>query len=308
MRPWLQDPDGDGTYTWSTDQIPAGTYEFKVAHGLNWDENYGDGGEQRGAVRAVGRRRRDHPLRRWPPTCSARRCPQPGAAPDLNKAKAIWVEPGPAGLARHARCRQAPTRAAARWRLHWSPDGRPGGRRRGRHRRLGGGPDLRRRRAARRGRRRAPELKGYLALRLLGHGRSQAGGHPARPGRGRRCTTRRRAPRRHRGADRRRPGRPVCRQGQHRDVRRHFGGAAPAYRLWAPTAQKVGPAAWSPTGQRTRRRRRRRARRCSGQPTARGRRPRLGSGTRATSTRSRCTRRPPARSRPTWSPTRTRSP
>ncbi len=44
MRPWLQDPDGDGTYTWSTDQIPAGSYEFKVAHGLSWDESYGDGG------------------------------------------------------------------------------------------------------------------------------------------------------------------------------------------------------------------------------------------------------------------------
>ena len=37
MRPWLQDPDGDGTYTWSSDQMPAGTYEFKVAHGLSWD-------------------------------------------------------------------------------------------------------------------------------------------------------------------------------------------------------------------------------------------------------------------------------
>ena len=41
--PWLQDPDGDGTYTWSSDQLPAGTYEFKVAHGLSWDENYGAG-------------------------------------------------------------------------------------------------------------------------------------------------------------------------------------------------------------------------------------------------------------------------
>ena len=35
MRPWLQDPDGDGTYTWSTDQIPAGSHEFKVAHKLS---------------------------------------------------------------------------------------------------------------------------------------------------------------------------------------------------------------------------------------------------------------------------------
>ena len=48
MRPWLQDPDGDGTYTWSTDQIPAGSYEFKVAHGLTWDQNYGDGGNNGG--------------------------------------------------------------------------------------------------------------------------------------------------------------------------------------------------------------------------------------------------------------------
>ena len=44
MRPWLQDPDGDGTYTWATEAIPAGTWTFKVAHGLSWDENYGDGG------------------------------------------------------------------------------------------------------------------------------------------------------------------------------------------------------------------------------------------------------------------------
>ena len=44
MRPWLQDPDGDGTWTWSTTEIPAGSYEVKVTHGLSWDENYGAGG------------------------------------------------------------------------------------------------------------------------------------------------------------------------------------------------------------------------------------------------------------------------
>ena len=49
MRPWLQDPDGDGTWTWSTTEIPAGAYEVKVAHGLSWDENYGAGGEPGGA-------------------------------------------------------------------------------------------------------------------------------------------------------------------------------------------------------------------------------------------------------------------
>ena len=40
MRPWLQDKDGDGIYTWSTLLIPAGTWSFKVAHGLSWDESY----------------------------------------------------------------------------------------------------------------------------------------------------------------------------------------------------------------------------------------------------------------------------
>src|SRR4029078_3888030 len=41
MRSWLQDPDGDGVFTFSTTDIPAGAYEVKVAHGLSWAENYG---------------------------------------------------------------------------------------------------------------------------------------------------------------------------------------------------------------------------------------------------------------------------
>jgi glycosidase len=53
MRPWLQDPDGDGTYTWVTTQIPAGSYEFKVAHGLSMSENYGAGGTPNGANMAI---------------------------------------------------------------------------------------------------------------------------------------------------------------------------------------------------------------------------------------------------------------
>jgi glycosidase len=40
MRPWLQDKDGDGVYALVTTKIPAGSYEFKVAHGLSWDESY----------------------------------------------------------------------------------------------------------------------------------------------------------------------------------------------------------------------------------------------------------------------------
>lgn len=44
LRSWLQDPDGDSIYTFTTSAIPAGSYEFKVAINESWDENYGDGG------------------------------------------------------------------------------------------------------------------------------------------------------------------------------------------------------------------------------------------------------------------------
>jgi pullulanase-type alpha-1,6-glucosidase len=44
----LQDPDGDGVYTYTTAAIPAGSWEVKVAHGLSWAENYGAGGARDG--------------------------------------------------------------------------------------------------------------------------------------------------------------------------------------------------------------------------------------------------------------------
>ncbi|GEL96537.1 pullulanase-type alpha-1,6-glucosidase [Cellulomonas terrae] len=49
MATWLQDLDGDGTYTFTTDALPEGAYEAKVAHNLSWDENYGAGGVPGGA-------------------------------------------------------------------------------------------------------------------------------------------------------------------------------------------------------------------------------------------------------------------
>lgn len=49
LRSWLQDLDGDGTYTFTTAAIPAGNYEFKVAIDESWDENYGLGGVPGGA-------------------------------------------------------------------------------------------------------------------------------------------------------------------------------------------------------------------------------------------------------------------
>ena len=53
MRPWLQDKDGDGVYSWSTKLIPAGSWNFKIAHGLSWTENYGDGGVRDGGEMTV---------------------------------------------------------------------------------------------------------------------------------------------------------------------------------------------------------------------------------------------------------------
>ena len=43
LRWWLQDPDGDGIYAFTTRSLPAGDYEAKVAHDESWDENYGAG-------------------------------------------------------------------------------------------------------------------------------------------------------------------------------------------------------------------------------------------------------------------------
>jgi pullulanase-type alpha-1,6-glucosidase len=40
LRTWMQDPDGDGIYTFETDQIPAGNHEFKVALDEAWDTSF----------------------------------------------------------------------------------------------------------------------------------------------------------------------------------------------------------------------------------------------------------------------------
>jgi glucoamylase len=44
LRSWLEDPDGDGTYTFETTALPAGSYQAKVALNESWDVNYGKGG------------------------------------------------------------------------------------------------------------------------------------------------------------------------------------------------------------------------------------------------------------------------
>ncbi|MBB5832397.1 pullulanase-type alpha-1,6-glucosidase [Brachybacterium aquaticum] len=49
LRTWMQDADGDGIYTFSTDALPRGSYEVKVAHGGSWEESYGVDGARDGA-------------------------------------------------------------------------------------------------------------------------------------------------------------------------------------------------------------------------------------------------------------------
>jgi len=49
LRSWLEDPDGDGVYTFSTTALPAGDYQVKAALNLSWDVSYGEGGSPSGA-------------------------------------------------------------------------------------------------------------------------------------------------------------------------------------------------------------------------------------------------------------------
>ncbi len=45
MRSWLQDPDGDGVWTFRTEQLPPGNYESKVAQDFDWGNgNWGTNG------------------------------------------------------------------------------------------------------------------------------------------------------------------------------------------------------------------------------------------------------------------------
>ncbi|QKW22670.1 pullulanase [Kitasatospora sp. NA04385] len=45
----LQDPDGDGTYTFTTTAVPAGSWQVKAAVDKSWTENYGQNGAPGGA-------------------------------------------------------------------------------------------------------------------------------------------------------------------------------------------------------------------------------------------------------------------
>ena len=49
LQSWLEDPDANGVYTFTTTGLPAGNYEVKAALDESWDVNYGAGGVQNGA-------------------------------------------------------------------------------------------------------------------------------------------------------------------------------------------------------------------------------------------------------------------
>ncbi len=49
LKSWLQDPDGDGIYTFTTTAIPAGSYDAKIAINEGTSETYGTDGAKDGA-------------------------------------------------------------------------------------------------------------------------------------------------------------------------------------------------------------------------------------------------------------------
>ena len=122
MRPWLQDPDDDGTFTFATKDIPAGSYEVKAAHGLSWDENYGAGGTLDGdnipfSVAAGDVVTFTYVLDTHILSVASQPAAPTGSAPDLTQAKAQWLQRGLIAWNLPA--------AAANWtyRLYWADRG-----------------------------------------------------------------------------------------------------------------------------------------------------------------------------------------
>ncbi len=50
LRSWLQDPNGDGIWSFRTERVPPGSYETKVTQDQAWDVNWGAGGAPDGAA------------------------------------------------------------------------------------------------------------------------------------------------------------------------------------------------------------------------------------------------------------------
>ena len=92
FRSWLQDINDSSIYSFSTNAIPAGSYEAKVALNGNWDVNYGQGGVQNGpniafTVPANGM----DVVFQWNSTTKELRVVVGGIHGDLTKAQAYWL-------------------------------------------------------------------------------------------------------------------------------------------------------------------------------------------------------------------------
>jgi pullulanase-type alpha-1,6-glucosidase len=92
FRSWLEDIQGSGTYSFSTNAIPAGAYEAKVALNGSWDVNYGSGGVQNGpniafAVPAAGM----DVVFQWNSVSKDLKVVVGGIHGDLSKAQAYWL-------------------------------------------------------------------------------------------------------------------------------------------------------------------------------------------------------------------------
>ncbi len=92
FRSWLQDINDTSIYSFSTDDIPAGSYEAKVALNGTWDVNYGQGGVQNGpniafTVPSSGM----EVTFQWSSTTRELRVIVGGIRGDLTKAQAHWL-------------------------------------------------------------------------------------------------------------------------------------------------------------------------------------------------------------------------
>jgi len=92
FRTWLQDVNGTSIYSFTTNSIPAGSYEGKVALNGSWDVNYGQGGVRNGpniafTVPADGM----DVAFQWNSVTKELRIIVGGINGDLTKAQAYWL-------------------------------------------------------------------------------------------------------------------------------------------------------------------------------------------------------------------------
>ena len=123
MRPWLQDPEGDSTYTWATSLLPAGDYTFKIAEDFATDEGswYPQGANSDvavtvpadGLVVRVTYNRTTHQV--------STTVTRPNTAPALTPDRGVWVAPDLIAWPADALGDLEPR--LAEFRLYWGADG-----------------------------------------------------------------------------------------------------------------------------------------------------------------------------------------